>query len=178
MFTFLGICMCRFLCVCFLNWRTQLCYCVRLVCVYGCNKVPNLQLWVDYKGIRTSRERRKQADYTVAVTQPKALLCSPEGSAHRWSTYQTMWRLEESPSSWPFWRMYRKKGFIPSLLAEMWGWTRMCWLQPAPDKITSRKPWRFESLCVRSSPCARLCCAPRGGEQKWAQNLPCRHFKT
>lgn len=73
-------------------------------------------LWVDYKGIRTSRERRKQADYTVAVVQPKARLCSPEGSAHRWSTYQRMWSLEESPSSWPFWRIYRKKPINASSL--------------------------------------------------------------
>lgn len=62
MFTFLVICVCRRLCVCFLNGRTQLCYCARLVCVYGCNKVPNLQLCSAVGGLQRDQDRQGEEE--------------------------------------------------------------------------------------------------------------------
>lgn len=103
-------------CVCFSEWGVwavcvSVCMCVSMPAIES-RAFSCVWLWVDYKGIRISREKRKQTDYTAALVQPKALCCSPESSVHRWSTYQRIQRLEKSPSSRAFWWKYRKC-FIP-----------------------------------------------------------------
>lgn len=102
--------------VCFSEWGVwavcvSVCMCVSMPAIES-RAFSCVWLWVDYKGIRISREKRKQTDYTAALVQPKALCCSPESSVHRWSTYQRIQRLEKSPSSRAFWWKYRKC-FIP-----------------------------------------------------------------
>lgn len=62
MFTVLVICMWRRLCVCFLNGRTQLYYCARLVCVYGCNKAPNLQLCSAVGGLQRDQDQQGEEE--------------------------------------------------------------------------------------------------------------------
>lgn len=48
-------------------------------CVWVCGMAS---AWVGYKGMRISKEKREQTDYTAAVVQPRALCCSPESSTH------------------------------------------------------------------------------------------------
>lgn len=62
MFTFLVICVCRRLCVRSLNGRTQLCHCARLVCVCGCNKVPNLQLRSAVGGLQRDQDQQGEEE--------------------------------------------------------------------------------------------------------------------
>lgn len=144
-----GACLCAF-------WMDGLSYAIvhalfASMAAIKCRTFSCALLWVDYKGIRTGRERRKQADYTVAVVQPKALLCSQEGSAHRWSIYQRMHHLEESPSSWPFWRKYRKKMLHP--FPPGWDVRMNADVLPTTDSIHNYIP---KTLMLRIVVCTQL----------------------
>lgn len=148
------------------------CVCVSVLAVY--RSVPSPCVWVrmDYKGIRISREKRKQTDYTAALVQPKALCCSPENSLQRWSTYQEDPAFGEKSFILGF-LVKIEKMFHPFSLAEMLEWAGICYLPTSPrhNYILKLRRLCWERRAGNDPNCLGL------RDLKWALNLPCRRFQ-
>lgn len=115
----------------FMNGMTCVCVCV-------CACPGPLAVFVDYKAMRISREKREQTDYTAALVQPKALRCSPESSDQLmrgdsiwkvlrpgwWKVLHVCWTYRKCSLLYANLRCWVEQGYTTSI--------ELCWSESLP----------------------------------------------